>query len=217
MHRVTVFICVSPCPIQKTQTPVGIPALSFLWFGGHDILFVGLFPKGAWSQPTYISPFTPCVLTRMWRPESKVYPPLSKFVWIWNILGLSKATTVPSPSPAMPSPHCQQKHGTSSYGPWSPGVGTSQVLSAEWSISCHFNKQVCHSHPRHLPSKCKFLSPGRTMLGYLPAVNHSVRLVSCEQGTKDVSVKRPDADPASLRCVWEEWLQWAETLASSLT
>ena len=39
----------------------------------------------------------------------------------------------------------------------------------KWHIYCHNSKQRCHSHQGFWPSKCKFLSPGRTM----PVIFHS--------------------------------------------
>ena len=62
----------------------------------------------------------------------------------------------------LPAPGDQKKHGLEmspkyclNFLPWRGIV--------KWHIYFHDNKQSCHSHQGFWPSKCEFLSPGRTM------------------------------------------------------
>ena len=60
-------------------------------------------------------------------------------------------------------------------GAWQATVhGVAKPYIEKWSISCHVNKEGCHSHKRFWTSKCEFLSLEGTQEGeqYLLSGSH---------------------------------------------
>lgn len=85
--------------------------------------------------------------------------------------------------------------------------------SVKWGISCHIDRQGCRSHQWFWPSRRDSLSPqGNREGGY----QHNLEVIRlqppCVMGTEELQMRKRDALPRSLRCIWKEWFQQTQTL-----
>ena len=104
----------------------------------------------------------------------------------------------------------------------------------KWSIYCHICKRGCHNHQGFQPSKCKFLSPGKTIMSiWQPSVTSPVSSEKlgdsrkCKRqpsatshhsmwGIKDVNNQEAGFGTRKLRFIWKEWIQGAQMFALSI-
>ena len=100
-----------------------------------------------------------------------------------------------------------------SRGPVLPTLPTCSV-GEKYNASCHISKQGCSSHQPSSVSLYALRELRKENICYLAANNYS--LSQCDSWGKEAQdVKTQDTGPKELRCISKEWLQWAQTLASS--
>ena len=95
------------------------------------------------------------------------------------------------------------------------------VLGREkWTISCCISKQGCQGHQqlqlssmsqwtlREIRKEKSICPPAASRLQTLPKVSPEERTLR---------LRKQDTDPRQVRCIWNEWFQWALTHTSSHT
>ena len=71
----------------------------------------------------------------------------------------------------------------------------------------------CHNHQQFLASRCEMRAPQTAIQRMLPPP----RVIAEELGQgKKPGEQRKRIDPRELRCIWKEWIQRAQRLASSI-
>ena len=122
-------------------------------------------------------------------------------------------------------PHSTANLNLAKYLPVPATYAQLQVFAhVKWNSSSHINKQGCNSHQWFQASKSEWgLWRGSTM----PEIQHATTpTVTAKElgvgwgggaGVRNQRQNKTGFGPRQLRCIWKEWIQWAQRLASAQT
>ena len=95
---------------------------------------------------------------------------------------------------------------------WAPCVIYQlSTATVKWSVSCYISKQGCHSHCNLGPPNINFWvqqAPKRENNACDPAAVWLPPLPTESEDLRMGKIKKQDAGPRQLRCIWKEWCQW---------